>query len=152
MKRVDNDIKHPDFKVALAIRESLVLLVRTIMQVIYENVHRVPFIDVAFALSFIDNWVTDNILPEGKITEEQIRTNLKKVKKLLLKIQEMIVVTNPRLFTGGAPNQLALMAVMVSFHAHQVGSQEFWDKCFLLLDNVLKRNEDDGKLWRPLEN
>lgn len=56
------------------------------MQVIYENVHRVPFIDLAFAMSFIDNWVMDNLNAEGLPTEESINTNLRKVKKLLLKI------------------------------------------------------------------
>lgn len=39
---------------------------------------------------------------------------------------------------------------MSSFHDHGAGSQEFWDKCFLLLDNVLKRHDDTNKLWKPL--
>jgi hypothetical protein len=144
----DNDLKHPDFKIALVIRESLVLLLRTMMQVVYENVNRIPFIDIAFAISFIDNWVTDTISTEGFITEELIGKNLKKVNKLLLKIQELVVLTNPRLYTGGPPTQLAIIAVMTSFHDHQVGSQEFWDKCFVLLSNILKQDE---KVWRPLE-
>ena len=143
-------MKHPDFKIALAIREPLVLLLRKIMQVIYENVHRVPFIDIAFAMSFIDNWVEDTVNSEGLLTEKVLDINLKKVQKLLLKIQQMVIVTNPNLFVGGAPNQLALISIMNNFHDHEVGSSEFWDKCFTMLDNILKRDNEDSKIWKPL--
>lgn len=51
-------------------------------------------------------------MAEGFITDEQLEINEKKLNKLMTKIQEFVIVTNPKLYLGGAPNQLALISLM----------------------------------------
>jgi len=128
----------PQYEVSLKIQDSLVLSLRSIFKTIYENVTSVPFIDVALSLNLLDHWVSDNTMAEGFITDEQLEHNEKKLIKLMTKIQENVIVTNPKLYLGGAPNQLALRALMTQFDNYDQGSREFWEKCFVLLDNIMK--------------
>jgi hypothetical protein len=46
---------------------------------------------------------------------------------------------------------MALKAVMFEFHDNAHGSREFWEKCFVLLDNIMKQSTGPDKLWRPLK-
>jgi len=77
-------------------------------------------------------------MAEGFITDEQLEHNEKKLIKLMTKIQENVIVTNPKLYLGGAPNQTVLRALMTQFDSYGQGSREFWEKCFVLLDNIMK--------------
>ena len=128
----------PQYEVSLKIQDSLVLSLRSIFKTIYENVSSVPFIDVALSLKLLDHWVSDNTMAEGFITDEQLEHNEKKLIKLMTKIQENVIVTNPKLYLGGAPNQYVLRALMTQFDSYGQGSREFWEKCFVLLDNIMK--------------
>lgn len=58
-------------------------------------------------------------------------------------------MTNPKLFTGGHPNQESLMSLITQFHHYKVGSKDFWDKCFLLLENLIG-DDPNRTLWKKL--
>ena len=72
--------------------------------------------------------------------------------KFFERVQELIVVTNPKLYFQGAPSQLALLSVMAQFHDFGVGTKEFWSKCVQLLENIIGPEDKKEKVWERLDD
>ena len=112
----------------------------------------VPFTDLAFSIQFVEQWLAENLTTEDEMNEEQFEKNKKKMLRLFKKIQEHVIVTNPQLYYGGAPNQLSLIALMSQFHDYQIGSREFWQKCVSLLENLIDFEDEKEKVWMQLDD
>lgn len=44
----------------MKVNNSIILILRAIYQSMYENLYKVPFTDIAFALNYSDDWIYDN--------------------------------------------------------------------------------------------
>lgn len=63
-------IEHEEIQKCISINNSIILILRAVYQSIYENLHAVPFVDIAFALNYSQQWVYDNTELEEVQTPE----------------------------------------------------------------------------------
>ena len=92
-----------------------------LIKFIFERMRNVPIIDLAVSFQYLPLLGSD-----------------KKILRFLTKVEEMIELTNPKLLKHVEVN--AFISIMLIFRESKIGSQEFKDKCALVLQNCLERN------------